>query len=461
MTTPAAPVWKEDKEMPWDEQENSERQAGGNARWRFRKIATQVFTNIGMDFFQVLAKHLARALDADCVYIGEFVRQPAGRVRTVAVCVDGNAMENFEFPLSGAPEADVANGNPCIFLTDLQETFPADLLLAELRAEACMALPLNDTEQNVVRGLIVAFYRHPLQDVQFVESMLTMSAPRILAELERKQSEDSLSASEQRYRAFVMLNPDPMWRIEFTEPVPTDLSDDEQLESILQHGYLAEYNQALARLLGKEGAETLIGAKVDILSPSFYEAFRAATGSLVRSGYRFDTVETSPVDNAGKRRYFLRSHWGVVENGKLQRIWGMNREITELRQSQMALAISERRLSELLETMHVAAIRLDREGTLSFCNNYLLKLTGWKAEEIIGKNWFDRMVPPEEREKQRVRLSSRTPAPSHFEGTLLCRDEHRLLVGWDYVVLPGPNAGTAGSMSTGREITDYANLRRL
>jgi PAS domain-containing protein len=127
-----------------------------------------------------------------------------------------------------------------------------------------------------------------------------------------------------------------------------------------------------------------------------------------------------------------------VENGKLQRIWGMNREITELRQSQMALAISKRRLSELLETMHVAAIRLDRDGTLSFCNNYLLKLTGWKAEEIIGKNWFDRMVPPEEREKQRVTLSSRTPAPSHFERTLLCRDEHRLLVGWDYLVLPGP-----------------------
>jgi hypothetical protein len=50
-----------------------------------------------------------------------------------------------------------------------------------------------------------------------------------------------------------MLNSAPMWRMNLPMPVPTDLSDDEQLESILQHGYRAEVNQALARLLGKEG----------------------------------------------------------------------------------------------------------------------------------------------------------------------------------------------------------------
>jgi PAS domain S-box-containing protein len=411
-----------------------------------------VSTTIGTDFFCILTQNLARALEADSVYIGELLEKPIPRVRTVAVCVDGDILGNFEIPLRGSPEAEVATGNPCIFLTDLQETFPADLRLAALGVEACVALPLVDTEQAVVRGLIAAFYRHPLQKVQFVRSMLSMFASRVLAELKRKQVEDTLRESEQRYEAFVMLNPDPMWRIEFSEPVDTDLSKDQQVESILQQGYLAECNDALARLLGKE-KEQLIGASVDILSSSFYDAFRAATGSLVRSGYRFDTVETLPVDDAGKRRHFLRSHWGIVENGRLQRIWGVNHEITELRQSQMALAISERRLSELLEAMHLAAIVLDREGALSFCNAYLLKLTGYKAEEIVGKNWFDAMVPPEERERQRVMLSSRTNGPNHFEGSLLCRDKHRVLVGWDYVVLPDGNGGIAGSMSTGRDMT--------
>jgi PAS domain S-box-containing protein len=285
-----------------------------------------------------------------------------------------------------------------------------------------------------------------------------MCAPRVLAELKRKQAEDTLRESEQRYRAFVTLNSDPMWRIEFNEPIAIDLSEDQQLESILQQGYLAECNDALARLLGKERPEQLIGASVDVLSPSMYETYRDATRSLVRSGYRFETIETSPVDDAGKRRYFLRTHWGIVENGKLQRIWGTNREITELRQCQAALAISEKRLPDLLETLHLAAIILNREGALSFCNDYLLKLTGWRAEEIVGKNWFDQMIPQEEREKQRVMFSSRTKVPSHFEGTLLCRDDHRRLVGWDYVVLPDANGGIAGTISTGRDLTDYTVL---
>jgi PAS domain S-box-containing protein len=95
---------------------------------------------------------------------------------------------------------------------------------------------------------------------------------------------------------------------------------------------------------------------------------------------------------------------------------------------------------------------------LSFCNDYLLTLTGWRAEEIVGKNWFDQMVPLEEREKQRVMFSSRTKVPSHFDGALLCRDDHRLLVGWDYVVIPDANGGIARTVSTGRDITDYTVL---
>lgn len=432
----------------------SEPHTNGQVRRRYLKVVTQVSTTIGTDFLHILAKNLAQAVEADSVYVGEFVGGPVERVRTLAVCVDGEAMQNFEFPISGSPEAEVVGGNPCICLRDLQEMFPADLRLSELMAEACVALPLNDSESRG-SGLIVALYRRPIREVQFVQSMLTMFVPRVLAELKRKQEEDTLRESEQRYRAFVALNPDPMWRIEFNEPIATDLSADHQLESILHRGYLAECNDALARVLGRETAEQLIGARIDVLSSSFYGTFRDATGSLVRSGYRFDTVETSPLDDDGKRRYFLRSHWGIVENGKLHRIWGMNREITQLKESQMALAISEKRLSDLLETVHLAAIMLNREGALSFCNDYLLKLTGWRAEEIVGKNWFDQMVPPEEREKQRMMFSSRTKAPSHFEGTLLCRGDHRVLVGWDYVVLPDANGGIAGTLSTGRAVTDY------
>ena len=71
------------------------------------------------------------------------------------------------------------------------------------------------------------------------------------------------------------------------------------------------------------------------LAPQAALTMRNATRSLIRSGYRFSTVETTPVDQSGNRRYMLRSHWGIVENGFLERIWGTNRDITELKRYQM------------------------------------------------------------------------------------------------------------------------------
>ena len=253
--------------MPLNDHCRRGHQESAYVRRHFLKVATEVATTIGMDFLYTLAGNLAQELEADSVYIGEFVGGPVQRVRTLAVCVDDHATENFEFPLSGSPEKEVAAGHPCIFLKGLQETFPADLRLSELKVEACVVLPLNHSE-SPGPGLIAAFYRRPLRKVQLAQSMLAMFVPRVLAEVRRKQAEDELRESEQRYRAFVTVNPDPMWRIEFTEPVSTDLPEDQQLENIIEHGYIAECNEAVARLLGTE-KEQLLGRRLKGLASLF------------------------------------------------------------------------------------------------------------------------------------------------------------------------------------------------
>src|SRR5262249_40514510 len=61
------------------------------------------------------------------------------------------------------------------------------------------------------------------------------------------------------------------------------------------------------------------------------ETARSIMLSLIRSKYRYSTIETTPVGRKGKRRHFLHSQWGIVENGKLQRIWGSCHDITDLR----------------------------------------------------------------------------------------------------------------------------------
>ena len=198
-------------------QPDSERQG-------FLNLARQVSETIGSEFLSVLAHHLAEVLEAKCVYVSEFVEGKTNRVRPLAFFGDGGRLATFEFPLAGTPDADVAGGSPYIYPRGVRERFPTDPLLRDLEAEAWVGVPLNGLEGQS-NGIIAAVYGRPLQtEAHFVQSMLMMCAPRASAELNRKQAEERLRESEQRYRAFVQMNPDACWRIEFEEPIDTALS---------------------------------------------------------------------------------------------------------------------------------------------------------------------------------------------------------------------------------------------
>ena len=178
----------------------------------------------------ILAHQLAGVLEAKCVYVSEFVGDKTNPVRTLAAFVEGDRPKGFEFPLAGNPDAQVTSGSPRMYPRAVREMFPGDPVLRDLEAEAWVGVPLNNSKGQA-SGIIAAIYGQPLQlEVHFVQSIL-MFAPRASAELNRKHAEEALRESEQRYRAFVQMNPDACWRIEFDEPIDTALTEEEHNRS--------------------------------------------------------------------------------------------------------------------------------------------------------------------------------------------------------------------------------------
>ena len=318
----------------------------GAGRQGFLKLARQVSETIGTEFFSLLVNQLRGVLGADCVYIGEF--KESGRVQTIATSRDGEPVESFEFPLADSHASEVALGNLCMYAKAVRDAFPGDLWLRDLEAEACVCIPLNNAEGQAC-GLIAALYCQPLSaEIHFIQSMLTMFAPRASAELNRRHADEALRESEERYRAFVQSCPDACWRVEFDQPIDTSLPEEEQLAQILQSGRLAECNEALVLRLGIEPANLIGKAPSEVVFNM--EAARRSILSMIRSQYRHATIEVTTVDHSRKRRYFSDSYWAIIENGKLRRIWGSSRDLTELRN---------------LETQFRHAQKLDSIGKLA------------------------------------------------------------------------------------------------
>ena len=426
------------------------------ARHKIEEVSRRVSATVGTDFFNAIAKHLAAALGADCVIVAEFLGGHMERCRSVGGW-SGGAPADFEFELAGSAMSQLALGKPCQWRTHALRHFPSDPLLLKFSAKACVGVPLLADGHAV--GALMAIYRRSLPGLQFPKEILTIFSARAAAELVREIEEQKLRESDQRYRAFIAKNSDALWRVEFERPIPLDLPEDEQYKRILQYGYLAECNEALARLLGVGNPDQLIGARIEELTSPDNPTARDATMEAIRSRYTQTSVETTRIDKFGNRKCMLRSQWGIVEDGQLKRIWGSNRDISALRHTELALGASEQRMADLIESLRLLVVFLDLNGWIEFCNPYLLEVTGWPQEDLIGKEWLGTLIPAAERNRVAAELDRNTPdRPVHFESGLLVRNGS-LHVEWDGTILRD-SVGNAGARAlVGRNTTEQKALQ--
>ena len=181
-----------------------------------------------------------------------------------------------------------------------------------------------------------------------------------------KGMEQALRESEKRYKDFIVHSREGVWRLEFERPLPLDLPEEEFLERFFLEAYIAECNLAHARNLGYTSAREVEGKRVRDVNPSLdldkgrRESFRSA----LRSGFQSRTVEFCGLDKAGAPRQLLRTEVPIVENGSLVRMWGITRDVTELRRAEEELRLT--RFS--LERASDAVFWMNPQGRIVYVN---------------------------------------------------------------------------------------------
>ena len=428
------------------------------------KLTRQMSVRIGLECLRAMVTNLAEALRADSVLVGEFTSNSVPRVTILAASAESQeATGSFELHRSVWSRIP-ATGRPVICRNHARARFPSDPLLARLRAEACIAVPLNDLAGKAI-GVMTALYRSPVASFRTAKSVLEVFAHRAAAELLHKQEKDRLRKSEERYHAFVSLNEDGMWCIEFERPIPIDLAADEQVELAYRYGYCSECNSAAANYWGLGQSRNIVDRRVTNVFPK--AVFRKAFIDLIRSEYRFTTCETDIFMPDGRRHVVLRSHLAIVEDGMLQRVWGITHDITAFRQVQHALDASKQGMIDLLDGIQLLVLVLNPSAEIQFCNSAFTELTDWRFDDLKGKNWFDLLVPAEERAGSQARFAAevaRPGKPVHFESTLMGRGGRRWQVVWDSMALRDED-GQIKIANLGRDVTHEkayeAHLRQV
>jgi formate hydrogenlyase transcriptional activator len=363
------------------------------------EIANGVSGDTGEAFFRSLVRNLARALDADYVLVGAL--QPDGeRIATIAVHGPGGEAAAVGYSLAGTPCAHVVRQQVCSYPSGVQRLFPQDAMLGKVSAEGYVGSPMVDSSGRCL-GLICAITARPLENPKLAEALLKIFAARAETELERKNYEDALAHSEERFRAFVDHGNEGVLWIKLEQPVSMDLPEDKQIEQYYRYAYVADCNDHAARLFGFSGAEGLIGARLEVVSPPDDPAQIERMRAGIRSGWSSSQLERTLLD-----RELLITRNGVVEDGKLQSVWVTARDITSLKQAEAEVLRLNEELKSHVEQLTALKAQLEQD------NAYLL-------DEIRSEHNLGEMVGASAKFRElteRIRLVASTTATVLISG---------------------------------------------
>lgn len=245
----------------------------------------------------------------------------------------------------------------------------------------------------------------------------------------RTRVDATLRSSGEQYRLLFEGNPNPMW-----------IYDAHSLQFIA-------VNDAASAQYGYS-REQFLTMTLEDLQP---EEDRSA--GMLRAGQP-ETMRLRKADGTVVQAEI--SAYDVPLPGRSARM-AMAVESGDARRVEQALRESERRFREMLDTIELLAVLLDVVGTVTYCNPFLLRATGYSKPEVVGKNFYDLFLPAEHREQARrsfVESVGQGILAAHGEVELIARNGERRIILWNSTILRSPENIILGAASIGSDVTE-------
>ena len=352
--------------------------------------------------FARAAQMCARNLDVTEAAIWELVR-PASS--------DAESYFESRALLNAAPShsshGDDKAAREAAFMRAIQRGFPVRDGKGRVVGELNAAIGPADKSWGVLRVGAPAGRLWSSEEIEWVRALVGVLGVAVAGYGERERA----SQGETRYRSFVEQSSEAIWRFEMDEPIDVTLEPAQVLELAWQYGYLAECNDAFARMYGFDKASDMIGMRLWQLLRRDDPQARAYLLNLQAQGFRVSDAQSVENDRDGNPHIFLNNLTGIVEDEKLLRVWGTQRDVTLQRAAESELKRSENRFRSLFDAAPVP-LGIGRDQNVLYVNRALCELLGYpNPDAMIGRPIVD-FVAPEERAQIAARARNRASGAS-------------------------------------------------
>lgn len=145
---------------------------------------------------------LADMYNTRFAFVGVFADETKRSIRTIAVKMGNEFVDNFTYDLKGTPCEDVLNGKAEIIRDNAPKAYPEDDLLIKMGIESYFGAPLI-ASNNETLGILVIMDVGPLEIKSWSQPILSLYANRLGIELERYRNQQEQQLAEKVFDASV------------------------------------------------------------------------------------------------------------------------------------------------------------------------------------------------------------------------------------------------------------------
>jgi signal transduction histidine kinase len=192
--------------------------------------------------------------------------------------------------------------------------------------------------------------------------------------LEMRNTVQLLSTSGERYHNFIEQSSEAVWRIELDVPMAPELTATAQIAWLREHAYVAECNLVYLRfnrLFGLPDADARLW-RADVPWSAIYLEH---IGKAAQQGYSVDGLQFT-LSNDSRQFTYITGFRGVIEEGKLVRVWCVARDITELVDLNRRLRDKQERLQQYARQLVGAEERARRATAVDLHDGIGQQLVG-------------------------------------------------------------------------------------